>query len=104
MQATLAELTASTCADAVEHHAPAAERVLVCGGGAHNAHLLQRLAALLAGRDVTTTDAAGLPAQQVEACAFAWLARAWRLRLPGNVAAVTGAAGPRVLGALYPAS
>ena len=44
----------------------------------------------------------GLPADQVEACAFAWLARAFTRREPGNIASVTGAAGPRVLGALYP--
>ena len=40
---------------------------------------------------------------QVEATAFAWLAWARNHRLPGNLPAVTGAEGPRVLGALYPA-
>jgi anhydro-N-acetylmuramic acid kinase len=77
--------------------------VLVCGGGARNGHLMQRLAAKLPGRRVEPSDGAGLPANQVEAVAFAWLARACVLRLPGNLPSVTGASGTRVLGALYPA-
>ena len=103
VQATLAELTARTCADAMERHAAAARELLVCGGGAFNAHLMQRLAALLPACRVQTTDVRGLPASQVEAAAFAWLASAHCDRLPGNLPSVTGAAGPRVLGALYPA-
>jgi anhydro-N-acetylmuramic acid kinase len=103
VQATLAELTASTAADAIRVHAAGAKELVVCGGGARNGHLLRRLAALLPGVDVVTSDNLGLPCDQVEACAFAWLARALVHRQPGNLAAVTGAAGPRVLGALYPA-
>ena len=102
VQATLAELTASVCADDVHRHAPDARELLLCGGGAANAHLASRIAALLPGVAVTPTDARGLPAQQVEAAAFAWLAVAFRDRAAGNLAAVTGATGPRVLGALYP--
>ena len=52
---------------------------------------------------VVASDARGLPDDQVEAAAFAWLARAFVARQPGNVPSATGAAGPRVLGALYPA-
>lgn len=103
VQATLAELTAAACADAVQRHAPEAREILVCGGGAFNDHLMRRLAARLPGARVQRTDARGLPAMQVEACAFAWLARALRERECGSLSAVTGAAGPRVLGALYPA-
>lgn len=102
VQATLAELTAWSAADAVRRHAPDAADVLVCGGGAYNAHLLARLAALLPGMSVRPTDAQGLPANQVESVAFAWLAKAFVGRQPGNLPAVTGARGPRVLGALYP--
>ena len=102
VQATLAELTASVCADDVRRHAPDARELLLCGGGAANGHLVARLAARLPGVAVTPTDARGLPAQQVEAAAFAWLAAAFRDRAAGNLAVVTGAAGARVLGALYP--
>jgi len=63
---------------------------------------MRRLCALLPGISVEPTDARGLPAMQVEACAFAWLARAFVERRAGNLPAVTGALGPRVLGALYP--
>jgi anhydro-N-acetylmuramic acid kinase len=103
VQATLAELTVQACARDVRRHAPDARELLVCGGGARNAHVMKRLGERLPGVDVRPTDDHGLPASQVEACAFAWLARAFVERRPGNLTAVTGAAGPRVLGALYPA-
>jgi anhydro-N-acetylmuramic acid kinase len=64
---------------------------------------MSRLAECLPGIGVLTTDARGLPAMQVEACAFAWLAHAWMEREAGNLSQVTGAGGSRVLGALYPA-
>ncbi len=104
VQATLLALTVWACARDITQHAAPARRVLVCGGGARNGHLMQQLSSALPGRQVEPSDEAGLPAEQVEAVAFAWLARACVLRLPGNLASVTGAAGPRVLGALYPAS
>jgi anhydro-N-acetylmuramic acid kinase len=103
VQATLLELTAGAAIDALRTHAPATRELLVCGGGARNGALMGRLAALWPGLAVAPTDVAGLPAQQVEATAFAWLARQFVERLPGNHPAVTGAAGPRILGALYPA-
>jgi anhydro-N-acetylmuramic acid kinase len=102
VQATLAELSAWAAAEAVVAQAPQARRLLVCGGGAFNAHLMSRIAARLPGVAVGSTDADGLPAEQVEAAAFAWLAKAFVERSPGNLPAVTGAVGPRVLGALYP--
>ncbi len=103
VQATLTELTARACADDVRSHASGARELLVCGGGAFNTHLMQRIAANLPGILVMPTDERGLPAMQVEAAAFAWLARAFVLRQSGNLSAVTGAAGRRILGALYPA-
>ena len=103
VQATLLELTARSAIDALRAQAPATRELLVCGGGALNGALMARLAALWPGLAVATTDSAGLPAQQVEATAFAWLARQFCERLPGNHPGVTGAAGLRVLGALYPA-
>lgn len=103
VQASLAELTAASCAAAVIAHARDAETVLLCGGGAFNGHVRRRIAALLPDRTVRLTDEAGLGALQVEAAAFAWLAKAFVERRPGNLVSATGAAGPRVLGALYPA-
>jgi len=104
VQATLAEFTVRAAADALRQQAPDAQRLLVCGGGALNGHLMRRLAACLPGVLVAGSAEAGVPPLQVEALAFAWLARAHVWREPGNRASVTGARGPRVLGALYPAS
>ena len=84
--------------------APQTRRLLVCGGGAFNDLLMQRLTAHLAGTAVSSTAAVGISPLQVEALAFAWLAQAFVSRRPGNLTTVTGARGPRVLGALYPAS
>ena len=103
IQATLAELTARTCADAIESWAASASEVIVCGGGARNSHLMGRLAALLAPRLVVGSGERGLPPDQIEAAGFAWLARAFVERKAAGIASVTGAAGPRLLGALYPA-
>jgi anhydro-N-acetylmuramic acid kinase len=103
VQATLLELTAQSIARCLRDDAPATQELLVCGGGALNTRLMQRLQQLLPETTVQPTDARGLPAMQVEAAAFAWLAMRWMHALPGNLQAVTGAAGPRILGALYPA-
>jgi anhydro-N-acetylmuramic acid kinase len=102
VQATLAELTAATVADAIERHCSAASEVLLCGGGTENRDLVKRLAARLAGRALTDTGVLGVPPKLVEAFAFAWLAREALAGRPGNVPSVTGASGPRVLGAIYP--
>lgn len=103
IQATLTELTAVSCADAVRRWGRGGSALLVCGGGALNAYLMQRIAALLPGVAVGSTAERGLPPLEVEAAAFAWLARQCLGGLPGNLPAVTGARGPRVLGAIYPA-
>ncbi|MBC7954588.1 MAG: anhydro-N-acetylmuramic acid kinase [Cytophagales bacterium] len=103
VQATLCELTAITCIRAILDHAGDASELLVCGGGALNKQLMRRLAHHLPKMAVRLTDDRGLPAQHVEAAAFAWLAYKHLHGEPGNLSAVTGAAGPRLLGALYPA-
>lgn len=103
VQATLSELTARAAVLALRDHQPDTEELLVCGGGARNADLMRRLSRLLPGVAIRPTDDAGVPADQVEAMAFAWLARAFVERQPGNLPAVTGARGMRVLGALHPA-
>jgi len=102
VQATLQRLTARTVANAIDAAAAATQEVFVCGGGARNAGLMRELAYCLQ-RPVQPTDALGVPAQQVEALAFAWLAQAFVERRPAGLPAVTGARGARILGALYPA-
>jgi anhydro-N-acetylmuramic acid kinase len=103
VQATLTELTAQSCADCVRQFAPASERLIVCGGGALNTYLMQRLQSLLPGCAVASSDSFGLPALQVEATAFAWLARQCVRHQTASLKSVTGARGARILGAIYPA-
>ncbi len=104
VMSTLAELTARTAIEAMQREAPDSTRLLVCGGGAFNGYLMSRVQALAGPAvQVLSTAEAGVPPDQVEALAFAWLAWAHLARRTGNLPAVTGAAGGRVLGALYPA-
>ena len=103
VQATLRTLTARTIADALRSTQPDTQRLLVCGGGVHNPSLLQALRDELPDATIASTAEHGLDPDHIEAMGFAWLARQTLLGLPGNRASVTGAAGPRVLGAIYPA-
>lgn len=103
VQATLLEYTAATLADAIQRECPGAQELYVCGGGAHNAALMRRLTVLLPGVHVDSTAALGINPDWMEALAFAWLARQALHGEPGNLPAVTGARGTRVLGAMYPA-
>ncbi len=102
VQATLLELTARSVASAIKRWCGVPEELAVCGGGAHNAALLKCLSAHLPKTRVLTSDTLGIGADWVEAMAFAWLARQSRLGQPGNLPAVTGAKGARILGAIYP--
>ncbi len=102
VQATLTAFTAFTLANAIQRDAPGAEAVYVCGGGAMNTCLMRLLQEKLA-CPVSDTGVLGVSPQHVEALAFAWLAERFCERLPGNLPSVTGARGPRLLGALYPA-
>ena len=101
--ATLAELTARSVAEAMLQHSSGVKHVYVCGGGAHNAHLLARLAAQLPGASVESTAALGIDPAWVEAAGFAWLAYRTLNHEPGNLPVVTGAGKYAVLGAIYPA-
>ncbi|HZH42858.1 MAG TPA: anhydro-N-acetylmuramic acid kinase [Lysobacter sp.] len=104
VQATLLELSAVTVVDALRRSQPGTRRVIACGGGVRNPRLLARIGHHLgSGVVLERSEAHGLDADFVEAMAFAWLARQTLCGLPGNLPAVTGAAGPRVLGVVYPA-
>lgn len=104
VQSTLLELTARSLLDAVRMAAPDAQHLLVCGGGTYNITLMQRIRALAEGLCVESTAHHGIEPAWVEAVAFAWLARRTMQGLPGNLPAVTGASGARLLGAIYPAN
>ncbi|WP_333629089.1 anhydro-N-acetylmuramic acid kinase, partial [Stenotrophomonas cyclobalanopsidis] len=75
--------------------------VLVCGGGVHNRQLMRRLAALLPGVAVESSAVHGLDPEYMEAMGFAWLAQRTMDGLAGNLPSVTGASGPRILGAIH---
>ncbi|PTR03564.1 anhydro-N-acetylmuramic acid kinase [Nitrosomonas nitrosa] len=101
VQATLLRLTVETIASSLLQHSPGVEEVYLCGGGAHNGQLVAELNAILPGKKIKPTDALGVNADWMEAFAFAWLAKQTIEKAPGNLPAVTGATGSRVLGAIY---
>ena len=106
VQATLAELTAQSIAQALARWCPHTVAAYVCGGGVHNGDLMQRLKRhLAAGPTMATlasTEVLGMHPDWVEAMAFAWLAQQAIERHPANLPAVTGARGLRILGAIHP--
>ncbi len=102
IQASLAELTVETLAREVESCGQNwCTKLFVCGGGAHNEHLMERLAARLASVEIATTQVLGLDPDLVEASAFAWLAH---MRLRDQPVRVTTKQAVREvhLGATYP--
>ncbi|WP_202304318.1 anhydro-N-acetylmuramic acid kinase [Dryocola clanedunensis] len=103
VQATLTELSAVTIAEQVLL-CGGCERLMVCGGGSRNPLLMARLAGLLPGIEVGTTDEAGISGDDMEALAFAWLAYRTVSGLPGNLPSVTGASEASVIGAIFPAN
>jgi anhydro-N-acetylmuramic acid kinase len=109
VQATLTALTAVSIARSIkgemrEGETREVDAVYVCGGGAYNGTLMAELKAALGGATaVESTAVLGVAPNRVEALAFAWLAYRFDQRKAGNLPAVTGAKGDRILGALYPA-
>ena len=108
VQATLLHLTAHSALEALARHAPQTQKLIVCGGGARNNALMNVLKVKSQNffkqpLEITTSDSAGIDPQLVEGLAFAWLAWTHKEKRPANLPAVTGAKGPRILGACYPA-
>ncbi len=108
VQATLLHLTAHSALESLLRHAPQTHTLIVCGGGARNNALMNLLKVkahyvFKEPIEITTSDSAGIDPQLVEGLAFAWLAWAHKEKRPANLPAVTGAKGPRILGACYPA-
>ncbi len=104
VQATLLALSVRTIAAALRASAPQARRLLACGGGVHNAALMQALAAEVAPTALASTASVGVDPDFVEAALFAWLARERLAGRPGNLPSVSGARGARILGAVHAAS
>jgi anhydro-N-acetylmuramic acid kinase len=108
VQATLLQLTVDSALQALERYAPQTQTLIICGGGARNNALLDLFKARTKdvfknSLEIMTSDAHGIDPQLVEGLAFAWLAWAHKEKRPANLPAVTGAKGPRILGACYPA-
>jgi anhydro-N-acetylmuramic acid kinase len=108
VQATLLHFSVHTILEALAAHAPQTQKLIVCGGGAKNLALINLLNSKAGDffqhpLEVTTSDTEGIDPQLVEGLAFAWLAWAHKEKRPANLPAVTGAKGPRILGACYPA-
>ena len=100
---TLCELTAETAVAAIKQFAPRTRELFLCGGGARNPLVAARIAERAGSIRVDTTAGLGIDPDWVEAAAFAWLAKRTLAGEAGNAAAVTGAAGERVLGGIYSA-
>ncbi|MDO6444107.1 MULTISPECIES: anhydro-N-acetylmuramic acid kinase [unclassified Marinobacter] len=101
VQRTLLQLTVITAIRQMPQSP--AMTVYACGGGTRNRLLMRELSQALSPIRILDTAELGLDPQWVEPTAFAWLARQTMKRKPGNLAEVTGAKGPRILGAIYPA-
>jgi len=99
--ATLVELTAISIANGIKSLKTNIKECFVCGGGAHNSYLLERLSAQLQTVKINSTLQLGIHPDWVEAMAFAWLARQTTLLLPGNLPSVTSAKTPTILGGVY---
>jgi len=101
VQATLLELTCLSIKQGINQYCMGATEIYLCGGGAHNKALRNRLIALLPACKIQTTDALGVAGDFLEAVTFAWLAQQALHGIPINLTKVTGARHPCILGAIY---
>ena len=100
VQRTLLELTAVTINKAIQQFCSGFDEIYVCGGGSKNKFLIERLEKII-GVNINTTDKLNIPSQQVEAVAFAWLAKKCVQKQYNNSPTVTGSSGPRILGTIH---
>ena len=102
IQATLAELTARTVANALLRVMTTLPHdLLLCGGGVHNPFLVERIRTCLPGVAVSDTGQHGLHPDWVEATLFAWLARERLSDRKQDTRSITGASEPVLLGDVY---
>jgi anhydro-N-acetylmuramic acid kinase len=102
VQYTLCEYSALTICNEINRQAPETSRIVMCGGGAYNPLLVERIQHYLGERELISSSGYGIDPEWIEASMFAWFA--WRTlnNLPSNVPAVTGAAHDVVLGTIHP--
>lgn len=102
IQTTLLELTVVTISQAIKKYVTDAANIIVCGGGANNRFLLEKLQQAFPSKPVSTSkQVIDVDPDWIEAMAFAWLAKQTLNNSTGNVCTVTGAHGERVLGGIY---
>lgn len=101
VQRTLLELTAKSIADSIQKLSEYRKEIFICGGGAFNQFLMQRLHDLLSPNTVNSTAVLGIDPQWIEAMAFAWLAYRRIENKTGNLGSVTGATENCILGGIY---
>ncbi len=99
VQATLLEFTLIPIVEALKDQP--IKRLIVCGGGAHNNYLIQRLTQKLEGIEVIKSDDVGINSTYLEAIAFAWLAYKRVNREPIDLRTITGSLQPSILGAIH---
>ncbi|MEK9825080.1 MAG: anhydro-N-acetylmuramic acid kinase, partial [Methylotenera sp.] len=100
---TLTALSAISIYQAISDFCGDVQQIYLCGGGAKNSLLIEELAACMPDTLISNTDTLGVGTDWAEAIAFAWLAKQCIHGVAMNLSAVTGASGPRILGAVYPA-
>jgi anhydro-N-acetylmuramic acid kinase len=104
IQRTLLEYTAISISNEINDLANEAIDIYLCGGGANNTLLIERLQTHMPKHNIKLTDELGVHTQHVEATAFAWLAYRTLNGLSGNLSSATGAKKSKILGGIYPAS
>ena len=100
IQRTLLELTSQSIFDSISKYCPDFDEILVCGGGSKNKFLIQNLQEKF-NQPILFTGKLGLPEQQVEAAAFAWLAKSTLAKKCNNSPQITGSQGARILGVIH---
>jgi len=100
VQRTLLELTVQTIFQSAQTHCKQIDEIYVCGGGSQNKFLMLRLTEQF-NKPVQNTENIGIPSQEVESVAFAWLAKTCLEKQFNNSPKITGSRGLKVLGVIH---
>jgi len=97
---TMTEFTAWSIADSIKLQTSEKSRIIVSGGGVHNAFLLNLLKNYLSDDEVINSNDLGLSADAKEAICFGFLAFLLLNGQTGNICSVTGASREVLLGTI----